>query len=137
METPSDSYIHLAPNAAGDVMASEKAASHDIESWSTLEIDFPFPALVRGLDADSCPFEEETALEWLSTHTLRLRLTRPVLPGTTLSVVIRLALDAGASTATSAPRVSIRGAVLNIEGLSDRVWRLTMGFKRHRFLYAA
>jgi hypothetical protein len=134
MELPGDAAMYLGLDSARDMAVGETVVPPEVGKRRAPEIDLPFPAVVRGLDVRESTFEEETVLERLSAHRLSLRLSRPVTPGTQLSVLARLSLNS--EFGVLAPRVVVHATVLAVECFSDREWRLTMEFSRHRFLYA-
>ena len=103
--------------------------------WSSLMVELPFPAVVRGMEKDGQSFEEETVLESLSTYHVCLGLSRQVTRGTKLFIVVRL--SPLGSDGAYAPVVALRGLVLEAQAEPDGRYRVEIGFKRHRFLYAA
>jgi hypothetical protein len=106
----------------------------DEERRSSLRVELPFPALVRGIDANNQAFEEETVLDNLSAAGLSLPLTRLVQPGTRLFLVIRLSTEP-ADTAPG-PRIAVRGVAYRVEQRSTKTYSLAIMFKQYRFLYS-
>src|SRR5262245_25287060 len=108
--------------------------SDGTERRSTPRIDLPFPATVRGVDRNGERVEQETLLDNLSAAGLYLRLARPVEPGATLFIVVRLTATPGQSTV--GPGVAARGSVLRVDLRPGGACGVAVAFRRHRFLYA-
>jgi hypothetical protein len=105
-----------------------------VERRRALRIELPFPAAVRGVDRAGERFRQEAVLDNLSASGLYLWLARPVEPGTTLFVVVRLATAPDQPLA--APGVAARGVALRVEPQPGGRWGIAMAFRRPRFLYA-
>jgi len=105
------------------------------ERRSMPRIELPFPATVRGVDRHGERFRLETVLDNLSAKGLYLRIARPVEPGATLFIVVRLA--ASLDQWTIGPGVAARGSVLRADLRPGGVCGLAVAFRRHRFLYAS
>ena len=106
----------------------------DMERRCRLWIAVPFPAIVRGVDADRRAFEEHTVLDNLSACSLYLRLSRSVEAYTKLFVVAQLSI--APPDQMPAPHVALRGVVIWSESCSDGVYGIAMMFTHQRFLYA-
>ena len=115
--------------ATADLPPSSQGSGHD-----TLWVAVPFPAVIRGVDTSGDRFEVSTVLDTLSTSGLYVRLVRLVEPGATMFVVVRLSTMP--NLAAPAPCVAVRGRVIRIEPLADRMYGVAVTFTRHRFLYA-
>jgi hypothetical protein len=100
-----------------------------------LAVHLPFPAVVRGRDADDHAFEEESTVESLSPTRLSLTLSRPVIAGADLQVVVRLSL--AGQNQIPALQVALEGTITRTEWLGASRWRLEMQFRCHRFIYLA
>ena len=94
----------------------------------------PFQALIRGVDASGDRFEVAAVLDTLSTGGLYVRLDRPVEPGATVFVVVRLSTRP--DPAAPAPSVAARGRVARVQRQADGMCGVAIAFMRHRFLYA-
>jgi hypothetical protein len=133
-------------SSKGNVMSSNSFKQHMLEHFSTnpsayfyeaerrswLQVELPFPALVRGLDSNNRPFEEHTVLHSLSAHGLSMRLLHRVARGTCLFLVVRLGINESAPAA----RIALRGLVEGVEPNSDGSDTIALVFTRYRFLYA-
>ena len=75
----------------------------------------------------------DTVLESLSAHDLYLRLARLVERGMTLFIVIQLSTAPTHAVA----RIALRGEVLRVDPQTEDGFGVTVGFRHHRFLYAA
>jgi hypothetical protein len=73
----------------------------------------PFPAKVRGEDADGVSFELDTVLDNVGPGGLYLRLARNVSQGATLFIVVRLSPAPGKTV--FAPTMAFRGIVERVE----------------------
>ena len=105
-----------------------------MESRSSLRIELPFPATVRGVDADGERFTLDTVLDNLSAGGLYLRLARPVRRGMKLFIVVRLSTCRDPEV--PAARVALQGVVLRTEPQPDGRCGVVVAFQHHRFLYA-
>ncbi len=105
-----------------------------LESRRSLRVELPFPATVRGIDADGERFTMDTVLDNLSAGGLYLRLARPVRRGMKLFIVVRLSTCRDPEV--PAARVALQGVVLRAEPQPDGRCGVAVVFQRHRFLYA-
>lgn len=92
----------------------------------------PFPALVRGLNANGETFETETMLDDLSAGGLHLRLRQPVSLGVVIFLVARL--THGGMPEVCVPRVALRSLVLRSEQQVDGSFGVAAAILHHRFL---
>src|SRR5262249_5829678 len=97
-------------------------------------IDLPFPAAVRGVDQAGQRFRVDAVLDNLSASGLYVWLGRPVEPGATVFVVVRL--SSAPEQQLEAPGVAARAVALRLDRLPDGRYGSAMTFKRARFLYA-
>ncbi len=74
-------------------------------------------------------------LDSFSAHGLRVRLRRPVTPGTKLFICVKLWLGQGSDVRGA--RIALQGNVLRSERQPDGRCGIAAGFERHRFLYFA
>jgi hypothetical protein len=118
-----------------ETTTTERSSVNDVrtERRSSPRIYDPFPATVRGKDADGESFESETVIDNLSADGLYLRLMQHVKQGARLSVVFQLSLKGGSG---SRPRVSVKGLVLRTESKPGGVWGAAITFDRSRFLFS-
>ena len=100
-----------------------------------LAIELPFPAVVRGHDANNREFEEETVLESLRPGRVSLTLARPVIGGEKLPTLVRLSL--ADDDQIPALRLAFEGVVITTEWLGEGRWRMEMDFRRYRLIYAS
>lgn len=84
----------------------------------------PFPALVRGVDADGERFTINTELEHLSPTDFYVCLDRQVETFARLLVITKIFTVA----------VALRGTVLHVESQEHALYGLTVAITRHRFL---
>jgi hypothetical protein len=126
--------VQLNGLAANLRYAGSSPHSDGMERRSMPRIELPFPAIVRGVDRCGERFELHTPLDNLSATGLYLRLARPVEPGATLFIVVRLTTTPGQWTV--GPGVAARGTVLRVDPRSGGAFGLAVAFRRHRFLYA-
>lgn len=84
----------------------------------------PFPALVRGVEADGQRFTINTVLDHLSPTDFYLCLDRQVETFARLLAITKIL------TVT----VALRGTVLHVEPQEDALYGLTVAITRHRFL---
>ena len=102
------------------------------ERRSKARIQNPFPAIVRGRDANGRSFEIQTSLDNLSARGLYLRMAPRVRVGAKLFVVI--ALVAAPPEEIASPRVAVRATVLRVEPQPGGEFGIAVSFTRHRFL---
>ena len=95
-------------------------------------LNVPFPAMVRGVNANGEAFETDTHLNNLSRGGLNLKLGQPVEPGMKLFILIQLA--APESQDAEAPRVAVRGNVLRVERQPDGPYSVAVAITQYRFL---
>jgi hypothetical protein len=93
-------------------------------------LEDPFPILIRGVNAQGDTFGRETVLDSFSAHEFAVRLPWRLLPGARVFAVVRLSL---APPAVPAPRVALRGLVLQVDRLRDGMYRTAVRIIRHRF----
>jgi hypothetical protein len=103
------------------------------QARSDLVINFPFPAIVRGNDANNQEFSEETTLESLSPGLVSLALTRPVIAGVTLPIEVRLSL--ADDDKLPALRLGFDGVVVRTEWLGEGRWLIEVEFRYYRLIY--
>jgi hypothetical protein len=101
------------------------------ERRSRPRIHVPFPAKIRGVDAEEKEFEVETALDNLSGNSLYLRMMKLVKKGTKLTVIFSLSLAAGNA---SVPQVKVNGTVTRVEQKPGGVSGVVVTFSRAQFL---
>jgi hypothetical protein len=116
------------------VPASESSLPPHEDRRRALRVDLPFVATVRGVDATGERFTECATLDNLSACGLYLRLRRPVEPGVSLFLVVRLTI--AADEQSPGARVALRGTVVRAESLMDGRCGVAIAFEQHRFLYA-
>ena len=124
-----------------DYMAADRrletpASGHEVtERRSMVRVDLPFPATVRGVDADGERFAVDAVLDNLSAHGLYVRLARPIEQGARLFFCVELALTT--EPGVCAPRVALNGVVLRVDPQPDGRCGIAVAFDHHRFLYAS
>ena len=102
------------------------------ERRSSVRIDAPYPARLRGVDVNDQPFKEETVLQNLSAGGLYLRLKRMVREGAEVSLAVRL--STAESRDSPVLRLGARGTVLRVEPQSDGGYGVAVEFlRRHIF----
>lgn len=92
----------------------------------------PFPATVRGTNADGESFETDTHLNNLSAGGLHLQLAQPVKEGVKLFIIVWLA--PAPSSEVSTPRVALRGTVLRVEPAADGAYGVAVAITSYKFL---
>ena len=92
-------------------------------------VEQPFPATVRGVDAMGEPLGIDTVLDNISANGLFVRIPRPVEPGATLAVGIRLSVT---RVQGGGARVATRGLVKRVERTSDGQYGIAVEFVRYR-----
>lgn len=100
-----------------------------------LTVDLPFPAVVRGRDASNQEFEEESTIRSLSPRRVSITLTRPMVAGADLLIVVRLSL--ARDDRTPVLHLALEGVITITEWLGESRWRVEMQLKCHRFIYAS
>ncbi len=93
----------------------------------------PFPARVRGTDADGSHFEVDTVIDNISTGHLYLRLIPCVRRGAPLRVTFRLSSDPAKAETTT--QVEVSGRVIRSEEKPGQVCGVALAFESHRFLF--
>ena len=91
-----------------------------------------FPARVRGMDASSRTFREDTVLDNLSDGGAYVRLTRKVKEGSDVMVAVRLSTVM--DSRVLALRLAAHGTVLRTEPQPDGTWGVAVEFGRRRVL---
>ena len=94
-------------------------------------ISTPFPARVKGIDADGLAFEVETVLDNLSSDGCYLRIMPCVEKGALIEVVFKLvtALDSRPARA-----VKVKGTVMRADERPGGVCGIAMLFRTRRFI---
>ena len=92
----------------------------------------PFPATVRGVNANGEAFETHTHLNNLSHVALNLSLTQPVKQEAKLFIIIWLTPTPSQEAET--PRVAVRGTVVRVEPKSTGGSTVTVAITNYRFL---
>ena len=92
----------------------------------------PFPAIVRGQNANGEEFEEQVVLENLSGRSLTLKLSQPLAVGSKLFIAIRLST---APFAEPALRIAVHGVVAGTAPSMDQNWNVVLAIANYRFLY--
>jgi len=95
-------------------------------------VSAPFPATVRGVNANGEVFETDTHLNNLSHGALNLSLTHAVKQGAKLFIIVWLAPAPSKDAGT--PRVAVRGTVVRVEPQSTALSTVTVAITNYRFL---
>jgi c-di-GMP-binding flagellar brake protein YcgR len=95
-------------------------------------IDIPFPAKVRGVDANGEAFEIDSLLDNFSAGGLYLRLARRLDQGAELLVLVQL--PAASAGEAGASKIEARGVILRAEPQADGACGVAVGFTNHKFV---
>jgi hypothetical protein len=98
-----------------------------------LEIEIPFPVILRGKDATGDRFELQTVLDSLSGRDLSLRIARP--PAIDSPILACVYLSTAPNYQHTATRVVMRGKVHYCIAVGGDYSRVFITFERHRFVY--
>ena len=110
-----------------------RAASHStVERRREERIQTPFPAAVRGVDANRESFEINTVIDNFSANGLYLRLAQRVEEG--VKMVITAHLSTSPNGKSSGPVVLLRSKVLRVEPKPGGVYGLALAIMHRRFL---
>ena len=111
--------------------APSLAAYDGAERRNGERIYVPFPALVRGVDAQGRRFTAATALDDLGQSGLHVHVPERVEKGAALFVVFRLSTSCAGTHASS---VAVRGTILRAEPRPNGLWGVALAITSHRFL---
>ena len=95
-------------------------------------IDIPFPAKVKGVDANGEAFETNSVLDNFSAGGLYLRLACSLNQGAELLVFVEL--PTASEDKAGASLIETKGVVLRAEPKPDGACGVAVGFERYRFL---
>lgn len=102
------------------------------ERRSKPRTDIPFPAKVRGVDANGESFEMESVLDNFSASGLYLRMARSLNEGAELLVLVQL--PAASVDNAEASQIEARGVILRAEPQADGACGVAVGFTSHKFV---
>jgi hypothetical protein len=103
-----------------------------VERRAKARVAIPFPATVRGLNANGETTETDTHLNNLSAGGLHLRLAQPINQGANLFIIIWLGSSPKRELGT--PRVAVRGIVSRVEPESAGAYGVAVAIRQYRFL---
>ena len=123
--------IYSAPDRCPN---SSNGHSKQWQQDNRLRLDGPYPALVRGVDADGQAFEEKTVLDSVSAGAICLRLLRCVAENGRLLILFQFSSTTPGAMGVLGPRVAVRGVVQSVQPQPDGTYGVAVEFQRHRFL---
>ena len=91
----------------------------------------PYSARLKGHDSEGQAFKEDTFLDNLSVGGLHLHLKRKLVPGTAVSIAVRLSV-APITREIPALRLGARANVLRVEPSADGGYGVAVQFTRRR-----
>jgi len=97
-------------------------------------IEIPFPAIIRGIDANSDVFEECTVLDGLSALGLSVRMMHQVVQGVRLFACIQLGPRSSTKNKHSTAYLAVHGVAAYVEPRPGGAFGIEVVFTRCRFI---